>query len=126
VTLFGKINAAKGVNAVKELDYKALGQRIRQARLKMDITQEKLGELCALSTAHIGHIERGTRIASLQTMFTIATALEVSMDYLLFDSALEQKTILTAVGAMLQGKNDAQVKSFLAAVKALADRIEFF
>lgn len=116
---------AKGVKAVNELDYRAMGQRIRQARLKKNITQEKLGEICALSTAHIGHIERGTRIASLQTAFQIATALEVSMDYLLFDAAQEQKAVLTAVSSMLQGKNDAQVKSFLATVKALADKIDF-
>lgn len=109
---------------MKEIDYCAMGQRIRQARLQKNITQEKLGELCSLSTAHIGHIERGTRIASLQTAFQIATVLDVSMDYLLFDSAQEQKTVLTAVSSMLLGKSDAQVKTFLAAVKALAEKID--
>lgn len=109
---------------MQELNYKAIGQRIRAARQKKGITQEKLGELCALSTAHIGHIERGTRIPSLQTAFQIASALEVSMDYLLFDAAAEPKQVLTAIAARLQGKSEAQVKIFLSTVKALVDKID--
>ena len=66
----------------KELDYTALGIKIRQTRKKHHVTQEQLGEICELSTAHIGHIERGTRIPSLDTLFRIAQALDVSMDYL--------------------------------------------
>ena len=42
----------------KELDYTALGIKIRQTRKKHHVTQEQLGEICELSTAHIGHIER--------------------------------------------------------------------
>ena len=66
----------------RELDYVALGMRIRQARKENHVTQEQLGEICELSTAHIGHIERGTRIPSLDTLFRISQALHVSMDYL--------------------------------------------
>lgn len=109
---------------MEELNYKAMGQRIRQARQEKHITQEKLGELCALSTAHIGHIERGTRIPSLQTAFHIASALGVSMDYLLFDAARGPETVFTAISARLQGKNGAQVEIFLNTVKALADNID--
>lgn len=109
---------------MQELDYQALGRRIRAARQKKNMTQEKLGELCGLSTAHIGHIERGTRTPSLQTAFQIAAVLEVSVDSLLLDSATEPKQVLTAVGSRLQGQNEAQIKTFLSAVKALADKID--
>ncbi len=109
---------------MQELDYRAIGQRIRQARQKKNITQEKLAELCALSTAHIGHIERGTRIPSLQTAFHIASALEVSMDYLLFDSLNEPKPVFAAISARLAGKQEAQVRLFLNTVRALADKID--
>ena len=44
-----------------EFDYAALGERIRRARKQKHLTQEQLAEACDLSTAHIGHIERGTR-----------------------------------------------------------------
>lgn len=109
---------------MQELDYQAIGRRIRAARQKKNMTQEKLGELCGLSTAHIGHIERGTRTPSLQTAFQIASVLEVSMDYLVFDAASEPKQVLTAIGARLQAKSEAQVRAFLSAVKVLADKID--
>ena len=109
---------------MQELDYQAIGQRIRAERQKNKMTQERLGELCGLSTAHIGHIERGTRVPSLQTLCQIASALDVSVDFLLRDSFSEPRQVLAAVGSQLRGKSDAQVRAFLNAVKALADKID--
>ncbi|MBR6513641.1 MAG: helix-turn-helix transcriptional regulator [Clostridia bacterium] len=106
------------------IDYIALGQRIRQARKDKNITQEKLGEICGLSTAHIGHIERGSRIPSLDTLFRISTELDVSVDWLLLDSVKNPKNIFTAISRELDGKNEAKVKTFLTTVKALADKID--
>lgn len=111
---------------MKQLNYQALGQRIRQARQSRNITQEKLGELVGLSTAHIGHIERGTRVPSLDTVYRIATELEVSIDHLLLDSTQSPNQTFAALSAMLATKSEAQVRSFLTAVKALADNIDGF
>jgi len=108
----------------KDIDYIALGKRIRATRKSQGITQEKLGEICSLSTAHIGHIERGTRIPSLETLYRIATELKVSMDYLLFDSSTDNEMILKGISAGLAGKNGDKVKIFLSTVKALADKID--
>ena len=109
---------------MQELDYRAIGQRIRAERQKNKMTQERLGELCGLSTAHVGHIERGTRVPSLQTLCQIASTLDVSVDFLLLDSLNEPRQVLAAVGSQLRGKSDAQVRAFLNAVKALADKID--
>lgn len=111
---------------MQELDYKALGQRIRQTRKSRNITQEALGELVCLSTAHIGHIERGTRIPSLDTVWRIAAELKVSVDYLLFDSLDRPEQVFSAVSTVLSTKSEKQVKTFLTAVKALADNIDGF
>lgn len=107
-----------------QIDYKALGQRIRKARLKNNLTQEKLGEICSLSTAHIGHIERGTRIPSLDTLYKISCELGVSIDSLMLDSACNSESVFRAVSAELEGKDEAKVKRFLSTVKALADKID--
>ena len=40
----------------KNVDYVALGKRIKEKRIQSHLTQEQLGEMCDLSTAHIGHI----------------------------------------------------------------------
>lgn len=107
-----------------ELDYAALGLRIRQARATNNMTQEQLGEACNLSTAHIGHIERGTRIPSLATLFKIATVLHVSVDSLLLDSFDTDENLFVDITAMLRGKDSKKVKNFMAAVRALADKID--
>lgn len=107
-----------------ELNYKALGQRIRTARQVKKMTQDQLAEACGLSTAHIGHIERGTRIPSLDTLFRIACELDVSTDYLLLDSAREPKHVLSGVLAGLAKRDEGQVKKFVSTVRALADKID--
>ena len=56
----------------KNIDYTALGKRIKNKRIEKGLTQEQLGELCELSAAHIGHIERGTRILSVDVLFRIS------------------------------------------------------
>lgn len=108
----------------KELDYAALGLRIRHAREASNMTQEQLGEACNLSTAHIGHIERGSRIPSLGALFRIATELHVSLDFLVFDSVPENENFFIGLSAMLKGKVPGKVNTFLTAVRALADKID--
>ena len=94
------------------MDYVSLGTRIRKARQAAQMTQERLGEACDLSTAHIGHIERGTRIPSLETLYRISIALHVSLDYLVFDSAPNDLYILKSISTMLQGKSKTKARCF--------------
>lgn len=64
------------------MDYKAMGHRIRQLRNAADMRQMDVAEKVGISIAFMGHIERGTRVASLDTTLKIAEALGVSIDYL--------------------------------------------
>lgn len=69
-----------------ELDYKAIGQRIKITRIKAGLTQEKLSELIDLSNSHMSNIETGTARVSLTSIVLIANALNVTVDDLLCDS----------------------------------------
>ena len=91
---------------------------------KRGFTQEKLSEICSVSVAHIGHIERGTRIPSLETLFKISKELNVSMDYLFFDSQNYISGVFKSIYAQLEGKSEEKTKIFLSAVKALSDKID--
>ena len=51
-----------------ELDYKAIGKRIKIARIKADLTQEMLAEKIELSPTHLSNIETGTTRVSLATI----------------------------------------------------------
>jgi len=53
------------------MDYISLGKRIREERLKLNLTQEKLAEEVGLSTAYIGQIERGERSLTLEKLVLI-------------------------------------------------------
>ena len=67
------------------LDYCAIGKRIKAARIKAELTQERLAEHAHLSTSYIGKIETGTTKLSLQTLVNIADVLHTSADALLSD-----------------------------------------
>ena len=51
-----------------ELDYKAIGQNIREHRRKSGLNQKELAELVNLSPQHISHIETGHTKLSLPTL----------------------------------------------------------
>lgn len=74
-----------------ELDYKAIGKRIKIARIKADLTQEKLSETVGISPTHLSNIETGTTRVSLNTIVSIANALKITSDDLLCDSVIKSK-----------------------------------
>ena len=71
------------------MDYLDLGKKIRQIRRQQSLTQEQLAELTGISASFLGHIERGTRIASIDTLVDLCNTLHVSPDYLL-SASLDQ------------------------------------
>lgn len=75
------------------IDYDAIGLRIKIARIKAKITQEKLAEQVGLSTAHISNIETGNTKLSLSTIVKLANALTVSVDELLCDSIINSSYV---------------------------------
>ena len=108
----------------KELDYALIGKRIRNARVKKGITQEELAAECQLSAAHIGHIERGTRIPSLETVVYISRALSVSLDELVFGIEEKPEAAFIRLNAMLKTKDKNRVKAYLSVIQALAEKID--
>lgn len=65
------------------MDYVLLGKRVRIRRNVLGITQEGLAEKIGVSTSFIGHIERGSRKLSVDTLYALCKALDVSADFLL-------------------------------------------
>lgn len=74
------------------LDYKAIGKRIKIARIKADLTQERLAEIVSISPSHMSNIETGTTRVSLTALVTIANALSVTVDDLLCDNLIKART----------------------------------
>ena len=69
-----------------EIDYNKLGNRIKEARLAANMTQEALAEAVDLSITHISNVENGHAKISLPALFDIAILFSTSIDALLCDS----------------------------------------
>lgn len=65
-----------------DIDFNIIGSRIRDVRNLRGFTSELLSERVNLSAESLRHIEIGASKPSLKTLFAIAEALEVSLDYL--------------------------------------------
>lgn len=68
------------------MDYKRLGERIREERRKLGLTQAQLAEAIDISDTYMGSIERGERSLTLDTLVRLVNRLGVTVDYLLADS----------------------------------------
>ena len=61
------------------------GHRIKELRLKQNISQEELAFRCGLSKNYISDVERGTRNVSLKSIEKIANGLVVSQVFCTFE-----------------------------------------
>lgn len=64
------------------MDYSGLGKRIRNYRQQLKMSQQMLGDRTDYSVQHISHIETGKTKLSVECLFDIANALNVSLDEL--------------------------------------------
>ena len=67
------------------MDYKRLGTRIREERIKLNLTQAQLAEAIDISDTYMGAIERGERSLTLDTLVKLVNRLGVTVDYMLSD-----------------------------------------
>lgn len=69
------------------MDYVKLGEKIKKERVRNRLTQEMLAEMADITSSYVGQIERGERKVTLSKLVRIANVLNVSVDYLLSDTA---------------------------------------
>jgi transcriptional regulator with XRE-family HTH domain len=55
----------------------ALGDAIRDQRVRVGMTQERLADRAGFTTSYVSHIERGERNLSVRTLRSIANGLSV-------------------------------------------------
>ncbi|MBR0132994.1 MAG: helix-turn-helix transcriptional regulator [Lachnospiraceae bacterium] len=61
---------------------KSVGQRIRNYRNKLGLSQERLAELAGCHPTYIGQVERGEKNASLESIEKISSALKLPLEKL--------------------------------------------
>ena len=110
-----------------ELDYKAIGDRIRRLRNERGLTQLKLAEMARQEPSNVSHIERGATKLGLGTLVSIANALEVTADDILFDS-LEHADIVfrEEVDALLEDCTHQEQQIILETIRSLKESLRRF
>ena len=100
--------------------YSNIGARIRERRLKLNMSQSELGELAHVAASHISDIELGKRQVRLATFVRIAEALQTSADQLILHDVPETKKILLAdLDEMLQTCSASEHETVIRVVREL-------
>ena len=107
-----------------ELDYQAIGTRIRRFRKEQGLTQQLLAELSNQEPSNISHIERGATKLSLPTIVNIANSLGITVDDLLCDSLLTSRASFEREASeILSDCSHKELKSITGTMRALKDNL---
>lgn len=107
------------------MDYIKLGSRIREERLKLRLTQEKLAEDIGISDSYMGQIERGERSLALDTLAKLANRLGVTIDYLLSDSVkVEDEGLLNEWLQIMDGRTSKEKRMALDVIKVMLGHLD--
>ncbi len=71
-----------------------MGNRITEKRKKMGLTQESLAESSGLTTQFVSYAESGKRAMRPENLMKLASALNVSTDYLLTGDIIDKDLLI--------------------------------
>ena len=96
-----------------KVDYVLLGERIKFWRQQKNLTQEQLAEKVGVTPGFISLIEIGKRRVSLESLLSICTELEITLNELLVGNQIPQPSDYNAEFAELISKLDEADKQLL-------------
>jgi transcriptional regulator with XRE-family HTH domain len=104
------------------MDYEKLGLRVRQQREMNGLTQSQLARKVGITGSFIGHIERGEKKASVDTVVALCNALEISPTVLLQDSLSD-----AAMQSQLSFDEDSQdlMRGIMRVLREHTRRVEY-
>lgn len=71
----------------------SIGNRIRERRKELRLTQTDMHRECGITSGALSQIENGSRVPSAIAFFSISQALNCSMEYLITGVSSETKNI---------------------------------
>lgn len=108
-----------------KLNYVQIGKRIQNYRKEKKITQEQLANMVELSIPQISYIENGKSGLSLESLVNIATALDASVDDILFGYRVQSNDRLYDYYAnLMTGCSDTNKQIIIDTSKALKESLE--
>lgn len=102
---------------IMNINYIAIGKRIRQLRIERGFSQAILAEKSGVEPSNISHIERAATKLSLPTLVSIANALEVTLDEIVFESIIKNEHVTNEI--INQLLNDCTPKEVCAIIEII-------
>lgn len=101
-----------------EINYAAIGNRIREIRTSKNWTQAELAEKSGIEPSNISHIERAATKLSLPTLISIANAFEVTLDELVCGSLIKSTHVsVRMIDELLSDCTPQEIKSIVEVIK---------
>ena len=104
------------------MDFKEIGKRIKDKRIKLNLTQEQLAEKTGLTDTYIGAIERATSKCSIETLVKISQTLDINMDYMLFGTTT--KNVDNRFSEILKSLPKDKQNLYIELCEAIADKLK--
>lgn len=100
------------------MNYYEIGQKIRKYRKACGMSQEFLAEKVGISVTHMSHIETGNTKLSLPVLVSLAEALEVRTDDILFNYSFEKNNSVDEINELLNSCSTKQLRVILDLIKS--------
>lgn len=77
-----------------DIDYEIIGKRIKETRLRKNLTQQNIAKKLNISVAFLSRVERGKSKINLERLVEISNLLNIQVSYLIDGSAKKSKIYL--------------------------------
>lgn len=96
---------------MKELDFSAIGQKLKEVRNSKQLTQEYVANMAGVNVSHISNIETNKVKVSLTLLVSICNILDTTVDFILENeyhtpTAVTEKELLNIVKDMDSSKKE--------------------
>lgn len=104
---------------------RAIGNRIRQARLKKGMTQEQVVNFVDISIPHYSNIERGKISPSLETLLKIINAID-GVPNEIFQDVIQNKSLVYSEKelSLFEGCTEKEVELILENIRVLKEALK--
>lgn len=101
-----------------DINYIAIGKRIRQLRIERGWSQAMLAEKSGVEPSNISHIERAATKLSLPTLVNISNALEVTLDEIVYESLIKNDHITcNIINELLSDCSTKEISAIIEIIK---------
>lgn len=106
------------------IDYKLIGERIKQVRKSKNMTQESLAEKLNVSIGYVSQVERGITKISLDLLGAISTILDCDVAILISESAIHSNDyMMTEIIEAINKLDDKKRKYIFEIIKITNEKL---